>query len=437
MVISLMVALGLAKVYLEVYGCSANVADAEVMLGLLRSRGYEIVDSPEKADVNIVATCTVKTPTEHRMIHVISSLSKLEKPLVVAGCMPLTSREAIERINPKASLLGARAVTRIVDAVETALHGGRFIKLIEPGDTPLCKPRVRLKQFIGIVPIAQGCLGNCSFCQVKIARGSLRSYPPDLIVEEVRRALEHGCKEIWLTSQDNGCYGIDLGLTLADLLEKILKIEKDFKVRIGMMNPVHLQTFIDRILDLYSDHRVFKFAHIPVQSGSDKVLNDMRRGYTVVDAEYVMNKFRSKYPELSLMTDVIVGYPTESEEDFEATLNFIKRVEPDHVNVSKFGARPKTEAYKLRPLPPIVVKKRVQRLNELCLDISYKRNLNWLNWIGEVIVEERGLKPGSWITRNYAYKPIVVLYDGNILGEKLKIRIVKAYRNFLQADVLN
>ncbi|MBS7611748.1 tRNA (N(6)-L-threonylcarbamoyladenosine(37)-C(2))-methylthiotransferase [Candidatus Bathyarchaeota archaeon] len=427
----------MAKVYMEVYGCSANVADAEVMLGLLKSRGYEIVKDPEKADVNIVATCTVKTPTEHRMIHVISSLSKLEKPLIVAGCMPLTSREAIERINPKASLLGARAITRIVDAVETALHGGKFVKLIEADSTPLCKPRVRLKQFIGIIPIAQGCLGKCSFCQVKIARGILRSYPPDLIIEEVLRALEHGCKEIWLSSQDNGCYGIDIGLTLADLLEKILKIEKDFKIRIGMMNPVHIQAFIDRILDLFSDHRIFKFAHIPVQSGSDKILNDMRRGYTVADAEYVMRKFRSKYPELSLITDIIVGYPTESEEDFEDTLNFIKRVEPDHVNVSKFGARPKTEAYKLKPLPPMMIKKRVQKLSELYFNISYKRNLNWLNWVGEAIVEEQGLKPGSWIARNHAYKPIVVLHSENVLGEMLKIKIVKAYRNFLQGEILN
>jgi threonylcarbamoyladenosine tRNA methylthiotransferase CDKAL1 len=150
-----------------------------------------------------------------------------------------------------------------------------------------------------------------------------------------------------------------------------------------------------------------------------------------------MRKFRSKYPELSLMTDVIVGYPTESEEDFEATLSFIKRVEPDHVNVSKFGARPKTEASKLKPLPPHVLKKRVRRINELCFNISYKRNLNWLNWTGEAIVESQGLKQGSWIARNYAYKPIVVLHSGNILGEKLKVRIVKAYRNFLQAEVLN
>jgi len=432
-----MVAPGLAKIYMEVYGCSANVADAEVMLGLLKARGYEIVDSPDEADVNIVATCTVKTPTEHRMIHVISTLSKLDKPLIVAGCMPLTSREVVERINPRASLIGARAVTRIVDAVETALRGGRFVKLVEPEDIPLCKPRVRLKQFIGVIPIAQGCLGKCSFCQVKIARGALRSYPPDLIVEEVRRALEHGCREIWLTSQDNGCYGVDIGLTLADLLEKILKLEEDFKVRIGMMNPVHIQSFIDRILDLYSDHRVFKFAHVPVQSGSDRVLNDMRRGYTVAEAEYVMRKFRSKYPELSLMTDVIVGYPTESEEDFEATLSFIKRVEPDHVNVSKFGARPKTEASKLKPLHPQVVKERTRKINELCFNISYRRNLNWLNWTGEVTVESQGLKQGSWIARNYAYKPIVVLHDGNILGGKLKVKVVKAYRNFLQAEILN
>ncbi|KYH37801.1 MAG: hypothetical protein AYL29_003630 [Candidatus Bathyarchaeota archaeon B24] len=424
------------RVYLEVYGCSANVADAEIMLGLLRSRGHEVVNDPELSDVNILVTCTVKTPTEHRMIHRITVLSSLGKPLIVAGCMPLTGRAIIERINPKASLLGARAVTRIEEAVEAAVKGKRFIKLTEPDEVKLCKPRFRLKYPVGIVPIAQGCLGNCSFCQVKLARGRLRSYPPDMVVEEVRRALRQGCKEIWLTSQDNGCYGFDIGSDLAELLEKVLSIEGDFMVRVGMMNPSYLSRFLDRLLDMYSDERIFKFAHIPVQSGSDKVLRDMRRGYTSSEAEEVMRRFRAKYPNLTLMTDIIVGYPTESEEDFEETLAFIARVEPDHVNVSKFGARPGTEAYKLKPLPVKLVKERVKRLNALCSEISYKRNLSWVGWVGEVLVEEPGLKPRSWIARNFSYKPIVLRTHEDLLGKRLNVRVVKAYRNFLLATTL-
>ncbi|RLI27809.1 hypothetical protein DRO58_03490 [Candidatus Bathyarchaeota archaeon] len=257
-----------------------------------------------------------------------------------------------------------------------------------------------------------------------------------MVVEEVRRALRQGCKEIWLTSQDNGCYGFDIGSDLAELLEKVLSIEEDFMVRVGMMNPSYLSRFLDRLLDMYSDDRIFKFAHIPVQSGSDKVLRDMRRGYTSSEAEEVMKRFRAKYPKLTLMTDIIVGYPTESEEDFEKTLAFIARVEPDHVNVSKFGARPGTEAYRLKPLPVKLVKERVKRLNALCSEVSYRRNLGWVGWVGEVLVEEPGLKPGSWIARNTSYKPIVLQTHENLLGKRLNVKVTKAYRNFLLATML-
>lgn len=175
---------------------------------------------------------------------------------------------------------------------------------------------------------------------------------------------------IYLTSQDNGCYGFDKKTNLAKLLKELLKFKGNYKIRVGMINPWYLMKFIDEMIDVYKDERVIKFLHIPVQSGSNKVLKEMKRGGNVDDFKKIFFKFRKEFPrqkfsDSTIATDIIVGYPTETEADFEKTLNLIKEIKPEVLNISSFSSRPRTEASKLKQLPSEIIKKRTRELNEV------------------------------------------------------------------------
>ncbi|MEM4297746.1 MAG: tRNA (N(6)-L-threonylcarbamoyladenosine(37)-C(2))-methylthiotransferase [Nitrososphaerota archaeon] len=422
----------LRKVYLESYGCSANLADSEIMGGLLQRAGYEISSSPQESDVNIIVTCTVKTSTANRMVHRLKQLSRLGKPLVVAGCMPLTERYAVEKIHPSASLLGPDSITKVVECVEATVRGEKKVILDRLGPK-LLLPRIRHRPIVGIVEISSGCLDRCSFCQVKLARADLVSYPPEAIVKEVEEAVRDGCKEIWLTSQDNGCYGKDIGTSLAELLRQVCEVKGDFWVRVGMMNPTHVKDRVDEFLDAYAHEKVFKFLHLPVQSGSDRLLRLMNRRYTVKDFLNIVERFRQKFPQVTLSTDIIVGFPTEGEDDFELTMKLIKTIEPDVVNLSKFGSRPGTVAAKMPQVDPNTIKERSLKLHRLIKEASLKKNRSWIGWRGEALVDE--MVKGAWLARNFAYKPIL-LYEGLALGEKVSVEVIDATANCLVGKVL-
>jgi MiaB-like tRNA modifying enzyme len=250
----------------------------------------------------------------------------------------------------------------------------------------------------------------------------------------VRQAIKNGCKELWVTSQDNGCYGRDIGANLPQLLNEIVKIKEKFFVRVGMMNPLHVKPILDDLINAYKNQKIFKFLHLPVESGSDKILKDMRRGYRVKDFKEIVEKFRRELIQLTLSTDIIVGYPTEKEADFQKTLNLIKEIKPDIVNISKFGPRTKTEAAKLKQLSPKIVKERSKKLFEIVRGISMKNNKKWLGWEGEVLVDEIG-KENSYMARNFAYKPIVIKNKEEILGNFVKVKIIETKSNYLVGEM--
>lgn len=397
------------KVYVESYGCAANLHDTEIMKALLARAGYEETSSPEQADVLLINTCTVKTPTANRMVHRIATLSGYGKPLIVAGCFAKAQPELVERINPRASLLGPDAVDEVVRVAEIALSGGRASVLDGRRAEKTILPSVRTNPVVEIVEVSSGCLSSCTFCQTKLARGTLFSYRPATIRERVRAAVEEGVKEIWLTSQDMSAYGRDIGTNLAELLRSITRnVQGDYRIRVGMMNPLHFRKLeLQELIEAYLDVHVFKFLHLCVQSGSDKVLRDMRRGYTVADFEEYVSAFRSAIPDMTLMTDVIVGYPTEEEEDFEMTLRLLERTRPDFVNISRFFPRPKTEAAKLRQLRPEVVNRRSREITELCEEIALRNMSKWIGWSGPVLIDEVGQK-GEVIGRTDHYRPVVI-----------------------------
>lgn len=384
----------------------------------------------------VLSTCVVKQPTENRMVERIKKLYSSGKPLVVAGCMPEVMRDKIEMLAPKASIIGVNDLERIVDAVESAYKGVKFVSVSSTVVNKVLLPRVRLNPVVSIIQISHGCAWKkCKYCIVKLTRRGFRSFPVGDIVNRVKEDVSKGAKEIWITSQDNASYGRDIGTSIVELLSRIVELDGRFLVRVGMMNPVFLLDIAEDLSEVFKDPKIFKFIHVPVQSGSDKVLEEMGRGYTVKDFLKIVETFRRKVPKITLATDVIVGYPTETEEDFEMTLKLIKKVEPDVVNVSKFGPRPFTEAKKLKQLDSHVVKERTLKLVRLVRDISYSRNLLWVGWQGEVLIDEKG-KPGTFVGRNPYYKPVVLEghYD---LGTFLKVKIKEAHRTYLKAEVVS
>jgi len=422
------------KVYFETYGCAANFNDTEIMKGLLVKEGFEITDKIENADLLIINTCNVKVPTANRMIERVKKLYSFGKPLIIAGCMAKTERERLEKIAPKASFIGPNSVLKIVDVAKETLKGKKVV-FVEDLDIPkLGYPRISRNPIIGIAQISQGCLGNCSYCIVKFSRGRLKSYPLDLIVKEVENLVKNGKKEIWITSQDNAVYGFDIGLNLAKLLEKIVEINGNFWIRIGMMNPAFLSNFLDELIEVYKNEKIFKFVHLPVQSGSNKVLRDMKRGYTVEKFIEIVEKFRKEIKDITIATDIIVGYPTEKEEDFEQTIELIEKIKPDIVNISKFGARPLTEASKLKQLDPRIINERSKVLYNLVRKISFENNQKWLGWKGKALVDEIK-EENKFVARNFAYKSIFLESKEKIFGKFVEVKVEKVFSNFLSAKL--
>lgn len=406
------------KIFAEVYGCPSNIADCEISSGLLEQAGFALINDIKRSDLNIIFTCVVKDPSFNRMIHKIRELTKLNKPLIVGGCMTKTERHVIEKINPRASILGPDSIEKVSDVARATLSGKKVVFTKDLRKPKICLPRVRRNDVIHITQIGIGCRGVCSFCCVRFARGRLFSYPTNMVVKDVKQALKEGCKEIWITSQDNGAYKYQ-DHQLSDLFNKITKIDRKFLIRVGMMNPIHIKDLVDELVDSYKSEKIFKFLHLPVQSGSNLILKRMNRNYGIRDFKKIVKKFKKEFPFLTLSTDVIVGFPGEKKEDFRKTTELMKDVKPDIVNISKFGPRPGTKAAEMEQLPREIINDRTKTLVKLVEKIKVNNNQKWSNWEGEVLIDEIG-KKGGFISRNFAYKPI--LTEGK-LGSFKKIKI--------------
>jgi len=292
---------------------------------------------------------------------------------------------------------------------------------------------------VSIVPAAHGCLGSCSYCCVLFARGRLHSFSVDEIVTRVKRDLDSGAKEVWLTGQDMACYGRDISVDLVELLKKVCEIDREFWVRVGMMTPNFVLGMLPELVEAFQNEHVFKFVHLPVQCGNDEVLKRMNRLYSVNDFGRIIEAFREAVPNITVATDVICGFPSESAEAFERSLRLIEDVKPDVVNVSKFFPRPKTRAEKMTPkVSPLEVTARSKRMADLAKRISLERNRAWMNWRGCVLIDERGKQPNSLIGRNFAYKPVVVKSKNeSLLGSFVNVHVTKTLQTYLEAEIMN
>lgn len=423
------------KVYIETFGCTFNQGDSQIMAALLNENKAELVGNAGEADVLIVNTCYVKHPTEQKVLNRIKGVQRdfPDKKLIVTGCMVEIDPEKLDKVAPSAGWIGPHQIKSTPHVVETCLEGG-IIRIIGPGtDIKAGLPKIRFNPKVHICQICEGCNGRCTYCCTRFARGRLQSYPLDIIKKEVERAVEDGCVEIQLTAQDTAAYGKDMGLELADLINEVSVLPGKFRIRIGMLHPKSIIGNVHKLIGAFRHEKVYKFLHIPVQSGSDLVLSDMNREYSIADFRDIISRFREEIPEISIATDIIVGYPTETEKDFGDTLNLIGDIKPDFIHISKYRHRPMTESSKLPEIGHEEMKKRSKALNTLKTQILYENNLKEIGKTVKILITEKGSK-GGYIGRTESYKPVIVP-EGEV-GSYIKVRIKEATATYLKGSVL-
>ncbi len=369
------------RVYIETYGCRYNFGDTAKLKEILKHRGCILVTSDDRADAVIINTCTVIAVTERRMLRRLSRFC--DRELYVTGCMPMVQQDAI------------KAVCSPVIIPPGSIH--QYYKrcgTVSPDP-------------VGIVQVAQGCCGHCTYCVTRIARGALKSYPVQEVLSQMRAFIRQGAAEIQLTAQDVSAWGQDTGTSCADLLNACADLSGNFYVRVGMMNPATLLPILDDLIEAFTLDTIFKFIHVPVQSGSDRVLRTMGRGYCSDDFEQIVAAFRKKYPSLTLATDMIVGFPGETNEDFLESLELLDRTRPNKVNVTRFSKRPFTAIADTKELPDATKKDRSRIMNSRAQQIYHAINAPLLGQTVQFVVTEK-IRNGSVMARTPSYLGVVL-----------------------------
>jgi len=423
----------MANFCIETFGCKFNKADSELIRKILIEKGFKEA-SEKEADFVILNTCGVVEKTERKIIKRAIELKKKGKKIIFAGCLPLISQKICEKIAD--GLIGPTNILDLPRVVRKVLKGkkAKFLK-----QKPIDKAKFKYfaipkETVVAIVPISEGCLGNCAYCATKLAKGKLRSFDKKEILKNIEEALKLGAKEIQLTSQDLGIYGLDKGkFLLPELLRDILKIKGEFRVRLGMTNPTFFKKIQHQVFKLMKDEKIYKFLHLPLQSGSDEILKAMKRRYTTKEFLEIVKNFRKNFKFGILATDVICGFPGETEKDFQKTVFLIKKVKPEILHVFRYSKRKGTVAEKLKDFPDRIKKERSRILNKVWLQILKEKNKKYLGKVFPVLITEK--RKDSFLARTNFYKA-VILKEGN-LGEFKKVKIVDVKPNYLVGEIVN
>ena len=429
------------KITILNFGCSSNQASAEVMASVVNESEHDLIDNPSIADVIILNTCTVKATTEKKILHKIRQFGCDGKQVIVTGCMPQVQKNDIFAANRNAHLLGINAIdelTQLIDKVKIYQDNkkDKSIEVFNNSSTTILNTnRIRYNSNIHICPISQGCNYECAYCIVRNARGSLKSSDPEMILDDIKKALNDGCREIWITSQDTGQYGDDIGYSLPALLEEICSIPIDFKVRVGMMNPFSIKEHQDKLVEVFHNDKIYKLIHLPIQSASNRILASMNRKNTIEDVNEILSAFKSNFKDLTFFTDVIVGFPGENDKDFEITVNWIKQHMPDKVNISRYTPRPGTQASSFRNLDSRTIVDRSKHLHQVCEDIKMESKEKMIGWKGEVFVSMPA-KINGFMARTPSYKPVIIKQAKLIPGNKYVVEISDAVPGYFIAEVI-
>ncbi|KAF5299003.1 hypothetical protein FQA39_LY11635 [Lamprigera yunnana] len=421
---------GTQTIYVKTWGCAHNSSDSEYMAGQLAAYGYKLTQDKNKADLWLLNSCTVKNPAEDHFRNEINNGKKLGKYIVLAGCVPQGAPKAT--FMDGLSIIGVQQIDRVVEVVEETLKGN-MVKLMgikkengkKIGGASLLLPKVRRNPLIEIIAINTGCLNQCTYCKTKHARGDLGSYPPEEIVTRAKQAFEEGVVEIWLTSEDTGTYGRDIGTSLPKLLWRLVEIiPEGCRLRLGMTNPPYILEHLDEMAKILSHPRVYSFLHVPVQSGSDQVLADMKREYCREDFEHVVTFLKNRIEGITIATDIICGFPTETEQDFLETLALCNKYNFPSLFINQFYPRAGTPAALMPRIPMQDVKQRTKRLTDLFY--TYEPYSCKIGQEEEVLVTEVSHDKAHYVGHNKFYEQVLIPLEEKYLGKLIKVKIIKA-----------
>ena len=430
------------KYYNRSFGCQMNDADSEVMGRLLEREGYGKIDSPEGADVLILNTCSVRQHAEDRALGYMAALKRVreENPstvFVLAGCVAQRLKSKIfEKIPFVNIVLGTDNILELPKLIKASIKKPRerFLATEVRGDMPRLEEGfwssstygcARSSELTGLVTIMRGCNNFCSYCIVPYVRGRERSRRVKDIVSEVREKVARGCKEITLLGQNVNSYRFNSS-DFADLLREVEKVDGLERIRFTTSHPKDVsEKLINTIRD---SSKICEHLHLPAQSGSNKILEGMNRGYTREQYLELIDKIKMEIPKISITTDLMVGFPGEKEKDFEDTLRLVEDVEFDAAFTFKYSTRPGTQAAKEKNDVSLETKKkRLAELNQLCEKMALEKNRRLMGKVEEVMVEGLAPREKKLVGRTGSNKTVFFSGSGRSIGELLPVEIEKAY----------
>jgi len=436
------------NVYIETYGCQMNLADTEIVLGILKKQGYDVTDKPEEADVVLLNTCSIRENAEQRIYGRIGNLKTLKsnKPelvLGILGCMAERLRKDLVEDKKAVDLVvGPDEYRRLPEYIDIALNGdkGIGVKLSRTETYDDIEPH-REDGLSAWISVMRGCDKFCTFCVVPFTRGRERSRSLESIISELENLSIRGFKDVTLLGQNVNSYLDEESTTggdFADLLSAAAKVDKNMRIRFSTSHP---QDISDKLIYTIAEHpNLCNYIHLPVQSGSNRILELMNRTYTVEHYLNLIEKAKKIIPGVSFSTDIISGFPTETWEDHLATLEILKQVRYDGAYMFKYSPREGTKAFRMEDdVPEVVKSKRLQEIIDIQHQISLEKNQDMIGKDEIILVEGFSKKSNNFIAgRTDTNKTVIVPINDKIkTSDYIRVKINKATSGTLFGDYLS
>lgn len=433
------------KVYIETYGCQMNEYDTEIVKAVLQDANYELTDSTEDAEILLLNTCSVREHANRKVFGRVHSLHHQRNgsraKIGILGCMATNFRQDLLHGSnlPIDFIAGPDSYKRLPQLIEKAVQEGEksFDVTLSEFETYSDVYPVREKGINAWIAVMRGCDNFCTFCVVPYTRGRERSRSPENIVAETEKLAREGFRQVTLLGQNVNSYNYD-GVDFAHLLEKVSEVDGIERIRFTSPHP---KDFPRRLLQVMAENpNVCKQIHLPLQAGSNRILELMNRTYTREEFLHLVDDIRSHYADMVLTTDIIVGFPTETDEDFADTISVMESVQFDSAFIFKYSERPKTIAQRKFPddVPEEVKTDRIVRLNELQREHSLKKNRAHIGQIHEVLIEDEKTKKSAddFQGRNDGNK--IVIFPGGEYGtgQFVKVKIESATPHVLKGRVV-